>query len=75
MEAATLLDQRQPSQKLVVREQSQLARIVAKDRRKPPLNLGDRHAFPNRIALDLVLTDGLNGEIVRFGMSEIEAAD
>src|SRR5262249_25490326 len=49
--------------------------LVAEVRPQPAFDLLERLAFPARVVLDLVAADASDGEVARFGMSQIEAAD
>ena len=51
------------------------AGIVAENRGKPTLYIGNAHPFSRGVRLYLIFTDGAHCEVVRFFMSKIEAAN
>src|SRR5204862_7995806 len=44
-------------------------------RPQPALRLGDRHALPRRVVLDLVASDAADGEVAGLRVAEVEPAD
>src|SRR5215472_14508848 len=52
-----------------------LLRVVGEVRPQPLFGVGDVHATPTSVVLDLVAADAADGEVAGLGVREQEAAD